>query len=104
MIKPIFSEKTLALSKIGRFTFKVARDLNKHQIKARIEELFPVNVISVSTINYKSGERRTLRGRTVKTAPFKKAIVILKTGQSIDLWEAPKTPEEKKESKKTKKS
>lgn len=102
MMKPLFTEKTLREAQIGRFTFTVARSMNKFQIKALVQDLFKVNVINVSTINYKGGVRRTMRGAHVTTTPWKKAIVTLKTGQSIDLFSQEKKEKPAKKAKATK--
>jgi large subunit ribosomal protein L23 len=102
MMKPLFTEKSLMEAQIGRFTFKVERSLNKFQIKALIQELFKVNVTSVSTINYKGGVRRTNRGSHVTTTPWKKAIVTLKSGQVIDLFSQDKKEKPAKKAKSTK--
>ena len=101
MIKPIFTEKSLEEAKKGRYSFYVSRNLNKYQIKNLISSLFNVAVIRVSTVNYKGETRRTIRGQVVRVAPYKKAVVSLKSGDTISLWEAPK--KEEKKSKKIKK-
>lgn len=104
MIKPIFTEKSLNEAKIGRYTFNVAKNMSKFQIKAYIKEIFNVNVSSVKTANQKENVRRTIRGTKVKTSAFKKAVVVLKPGEKISLWDAPKkeAPVKAKQTKKTK--
>jgi large subunit ribosomal protein L23 len=71
---------------VPRYTFKVALEANKHQIKAAVEEMFGVKVIQVNTLRM-PGKKRTLttrKGIFHKSArPWKKAIVTLAAGQSI---------------------
>ncbi len=76
--------------KIGsRYTFRVSSDANKHQIKDAIEKMYDVKVVGVSTMNYngKNKQRYTksgiIKGHTVA---FKKAIVTIAKGQSIDFY------------------
>lgn len=86
MLKPLFTEKSLIEAQKGRFTFKVDRDQSKYQIKEVIEKLFKVTVVSVATMNYKGLTRRTNRGTKVTTSSWKKAVVALKKGESIELF------------------
>ena len=90
MIKPIVTEKATAISeKLNRYTFCVSPDANKYQIKSLIEELYGVKVVSVNTMNYegKRKQRYTKAGiiRGKKPA-FKKAVVTLKEGETIDFY------------------
>ena len=90
MIKPIVTEKATALSeKLNRYTFCVSPDANKYQIKNLVEELYGVKVTSVNTMNYegKNKQRYTKAGiiRGKKPA-FKKAIVTLAEGETIDFY------------------
>ena len=90
MIIPIVSEKANLISeKTNRFTFKVSPDANKHQIKDAVEKLYDVKVVDVSTMNYdgKKKMRYTKRGiQRGKVSAFKKAIVTLAEGQTIDFY------------------
>lgn len=104
MIKPIFSEKSLLMAKKGKYTFRVPRNFTKFQVKNVVNEIFGVKVDSVVTTNYKGTTRRTIRGTRVTTAPFKKAVVSLKDGAKIDLWESQKKEETKTKVKKAKKA
>lgn len=90
MIKPIITEKSLKEAKLGRYTFRLSKSLNKQQIKNLIEKLFGVNVKSVATMVSKKVEKRRLSGRKKVIMPFKKAVVTLKEGEKIDLFEAKK--------------
>jgi large subunit ribosomal protein L23 len=89
-IQPIVTEKANAITeKSGRYSFRVSPDANKFQIKDLIEKLYDVKVVSVNTMNY-SGKRKQrytksglIRG---KMAAFKKAVVTLAEGQTIDFY------------------
>lgn len=90
IIKPLVSEKANGLTeKLNQFSFIVRPEANKIQIKAEVEALYSVNVVSVNTMKYagKSKSRYTraglLRGRT---SAFKKAVVTLKEGETIDFY------------------
>lgn len=90
MIKPIVTEKATAITeKLNRYTFCVSPDANKYQIKSLVEELYGVKVASVNTTNYegKNKQRYTKAGiiRGKKPA-FKKAIVTLAEGETIDFY------------------
>ena len=89
-IIPVVTEKANAISEAGnRYSFKVSPDANKFQIKDAVEKLYDVKVVGVSTMNYdgKKKQRYTrsglLRG---KVAAFKKAVVTLAEGQTIDFY------------------
>ncbi|MGN1379883.1 MAG: 50S ribosomal protein L23 [Bacilli bacterium] len=84
IIAPVVTEKTMALRNENVYTFKVAKDASKDEIKNAVETAFNVKVASVNTLNTKPKKRRVgkYQGRT-KT--YKKAIVTLKDGSSIDL-------------------
>ena len=90
MIKPIVTEKATALSeKLNRYTFCVSPDANKYQIKNLVEELYGVKVTSVNTMNYegKRKKRYTKAGLIRGKKPsFKKAIVTLAEGETIDFY------------------
>ena len=89
-IIPIVSEKANAISeKNNRFSFKVSPEANKYQIRDLIEELYDVKVVEIKTMNYdgKKKQRYTRTGiQRGKTAAFKKAIVTLAEGQTIDFY------------------
>ncbi|MDO8639731.1 MAG: 50S ribosomal protein L23 [bacterium] len=89
IINPIITEKSMDDAAKGKFTFKVKKDANKNVIKEAIEKKFKVNVTGVWTSVIKSKRVRTGKRRIeVSRFPFKKATVLLKTGQKIDLFEA----------------
>ncbi len=81
---PIITEKATILSEQNKSVFKVHRKANKKIIKKNIEKLFKVNVIKVNIINSKTKLKIKQGKRSYKTG-YKKAIVTLKKGQSIDL-------------------
>ena len=81
---PIVTEKTTNLSEQNKIVFKVPSSANKRNLKTNIEKIFKVNVTKINIIN-KSGRTKLTRGRKIKISGFKKAIITLKKGQSIDL-------------------
>ena len=81
---PIITEKATILSEQNKTVFKVHEKANKKTIKKNIEKLFKVNVIKVNIINLKT-KIKLKQGRVSKKSGYKKAIVTLKKGQSIDL-------------------
>lgn len=90
IIKPLVTEKMSAITdKQNKFGFIVRPEANKLQIKAEVEALYGVNVVAVNTIKYagKNKSRYTkaglLKGRT---NAFKKAIVTVKEGETIDFY------------------
>ena len=80
----VITEKSAANAEKGIYTFKVAKSANKIQIKDAIEKAFGVKVASVNTLNTKAKNKRVGR-YTGTTKTYKKAIVTLKDGQSINL-------------------
>ena len=84
ILSPLVTEKSTNLSEQNKIVFKVHAQANKKNLKKNIEKIFKVNVIKINIINKRS--RTKLRqGRKVKVTGFKKAIITLKKGQSIDL-------------------
>ena len=84
IISPVITEKSTNLSEQNKIIFKINKNANKKNIKNSIEKIFKVNVIKVNIINKKTRSKLT-RGRKVKVVGYKKAIITLKKGQSIDL-------------------
>jgi large subunit ribosomal protein L23 len=88
--KPVISEKSMDHTGRGKYTFRVHPDANKLQVKAAIEELFKVEVVTVNVLTTKAKEktRGRRRGRNKGwTAPWKKAVVTLAGGQKIEFFE-----------------
>ena len=84
VLTPIVTEKSTNLSEQNKIVFKVPRGANKKNLKTNIEKIFKVNVTKINIINKKNRIKIT-RGKKVKVSGFKKAIITLKKGQSIDL-------------------
>ena len=84
IINPIITEKATTLSEQNKTVFKVHEKANKKIIKKNIEKLFKVNVIKVNIINQKTKIKMKQGRKSYKTG-YKKAIITLKKGQSIDL-------------------
>ena len=84
ILSPIVTEKSTNLSEQNKIVFKVPNSSNKKIIKTSIEKIFKVNVTKVNIIN-KQTRNKVSRGRKVKVQGYKKAIITLKKGQTIDL-------------------
>tara|TARA_Y100001935_G_C16955698_1_gene336874 strand:+ start:263 stop:556 length:294 start_codon:yes stop_codon:yes gene_type:complete len=81
---PVVTEKSTNLSELNKITFKVPDGANKKSLKKNIEKIFKVNVTKINIIN-KQNRTKLTRGKKVKVSGYKKAIITLKKGQSIDL-------------------
>ena len=88
LIKPVISEKSYRLVDDGKYTFLVAPDANKTQIRQAVEQVFRVKVTGVNTIN-RPGKRRRTRYGWGKRADTKRAIVTLAAGERIDVFGGP---------------
>ncbi|KGF09459.1 MAG: 50S ribosomal protein L23 [Negativicoccus succinicivorans] len=86
LIKPIVTEKSTALMAEGKYTFKVPLNANKYQIRDAVEEIFNVKVAAVSTMRVEGKKKRMGRFEG-KRSDWKKAIVTLKEGETIELFE-----------------
>ncbi len=87
LIRPLITERTTDLMADGKYVFVVDRRANKIQIADAVHEIFNVKVEDVNTVNVKGKTKR--RGRTVgKTASYKKAIVKLAAGETIEFFTA----------------
>tara|TARA_B100000963_G_scaffold358846_1_gene384522 strand:+ start:1422 stop:1715 length:294 start_codon:yes stop_codon:yes gene_type:complete len=84
ILSPFVTEKSTNLSEQNKIVFKVPSKANKKNLKSNIEKIFKVNVIKINIIN-KQKKTKLTRGRKIKIPGFKKAIITLKKGQSIDL-------------------
>ncbi|MFZ5634526.1 MAG: 50S ribosomal protein L23 [Bacillota bacterium] len=84
--KPLITEKSMDLVGENKYTFIVDLNSNKIEIKKAVEELFKVKVEKVHTIRYK-GRMTRVRGRIGRTPDYKKAIVTLKAGDKIEIFE-----------------
>ena len=84
ILSPIVTEKSTNLSEQNKVTFKVPIKANKINLKKNVEKIFKVNVTKINIIN-KQPRKKMVRGKKVKVKGYKKAIITLKKGQSIDL-------------------
>tara|TARA_B110000014_G_C19878019_1_gene454456 strand:+ start:57 stop:350 length:294 start_codon:yes stop_codon:yes gene_type:complete len=84
ILSPVVTEKSTNLSEQNKIVFKVPNKSNKKNLKKNIEKIFKITVVKINIINKKSRKKIT-RGKKVKIAGYKKAIITLKKGQSIDL-------------------
>ena len=81
---PVITEKATLGSEHAQVTFRVAMDATKPEIKAAVEGLFEVKVKAVNTLR-QQGKQKRFRGRLGRRAAYKKAMVSLEEGQSIDV-------------------
>ena len=84
IISPNVTEKSTSLSEYNKVVFRVDKKANKKSIKKNIERIFKVNVVKINTINLK-GKTKIVRNKKAFKPGYKKAIITLKKGQSIDL-------------------
>ena len=87
LLRPVISEKSVIETERNNYTFAVARDANKFQIKAAVEEQFKVDVLGVRVLTVKPKQK--CRGRRqLGTVPgWRKAVVTIADGQKIELFE-----------------
>jgi large subunit ribosomal protein L23 len=88
LLSPVVSEKSYSLLDENKYTFLVAPDANKTEIKIAVESVFDVKVTGVNTLN-RTGKKRRTRSGTGKRADTKRAIVSVADGQRIDIFSAP---------------
>ncbi len=87
LIQPVVTEKALGLMEENKYTFYVLPAANKIEIKNAVQKQFDVDVLKVTTVKVRGKQRR--QGRYVgKTSDRKKAIVKLKAGSKIELFES----------------
>jgi large subunit ribosomal protein L23 len=93
LIRPIISEKSMNEAAKGRFTFEVFKFANKPEIALAVKQAFKVNPIKVQTISVKGKTKRSAKTRKVNRASdWKKAIIQLKAGEKIDLFDVVEKP------------
>ena len=86
LIRPIVTEKSTALMEQGKYTFRVPLAATKIQIRQAVEQIFKVKVQAVNTMRYEGKLKRM--GRTQgRLSDCKKAVVTLKPGEAIELFE-----------------
>jgi large subunit ribosomal protein L23 len=92
IIRPVVSEKSFVLAEAGKYTFRVADKAHKTQIRQAVEQLFDVKVVEVRTATVKSKPKR--RGQIAgRTRRWKKAIVQVRQGDTIPIFQAFEAPE-----------
>jgi|TARA_B110000003_G_C16555304_1_gene498188 large subunit ribosomal protein L23 len=84
ILSPLVTEKSTNMSEQNKIIFKVPKSANKVNLKKNIEKIWKVNVTKINIIN-KKNRIKISRGKKIKIQGFKKAIITLKKGQSIDL-------------------
>ena len=85
--QPLVTEKSMANSQVGKYMFRVCKNANKIEIAAAIKEIFKVDVLSVNTMNVKGKKKKVGRFPEGKCPDWKKAIVTIKPGQKIEIFE-----------------
>lgn len=86
ILAPVITERSMLLVKSGKYTFKVAKTSDKRKIKKAVSDKFGVDVVNVATITVKPSKKIVQRHEYTIPA-YKKAIVKIKPGQKIDLFE-----------------
>lgn len=84
LIAPLYSEKATHASALGKYVFKVAKSATKSEVKKAVEQLFNTKVDSVNILTTKR-KAKVFKGRQGFRSNFKKAIVTLEKGKTIDL-------------------
>ena len=85
IIRPIVTERSFDLMEQGKYTFEVARQAPKEEIRDAVQKLFGVHVVKVNTVNVKPKNKR-VRYVTGKTRRWKKAIVTVAAGETIEIF------------------
>jgi large subunit ribosomal protein L23 len=83
LVVPIFTEKATFLNGLGKYTFKVLKSATKLQVKEAVERVFSTKVVSVNISNAK-GKTKVFKGTKGTRSAFKKAIVTLEKGKTLD--------------------
>ncbi len=84
--RPLITEKNTSLQAQGKYVFEVANNANKQQVKLAVEMAFKVNVAAVNVMTV-PGKKKRMGRREVQNPSWKKAIVTLKPGDKIELFE-----------------
>ena len=87
IIRPVITEHSYDMMEKNTYTFEVAKDANKIEIRQAIEAIFDVKVVRVNTLNVKSKPKR-VRYQLGRTRTWKKAMVTLQAGDTIELFNA----------------
>jgi len=87
LVKPIITEKSVAVTGANKYTFKTDLKASKHAIANEVKRMYNVDVVEVKTMVMPGKKKRILKTRLyTRTNSWKKAVVELKEGQSIDLF------------------
>lgn len=92
LVKPVINEKSERLKKQNKFCFKVALTANKIEIKKAVEQKYSVNVVDVHTLVVAARQKSVFRsGRAIigRTSKYKKAIITLALGDTINFYKLP---------------
>jgi large subunit ribosomal protein L23 len=88
--RPVITEKNTTLTPLGQYTFEVAPEANKIMVKQAVEQIFNVKVKAVNILIVKPKKRRVMRSRNFRktgtVSGYKKAIVSLEPGYTIDIF------------------
>ncbi len=87
IIRPLITEKSMGMTSMGRYVFEVQKTANKYQIKKAMKEVLNVDTIKINIVNV-LGKKRRYGKTTGTTSNYKKAIVTIKSGQKIELFES----------------
>ena len=87
IIRPLITEKATILAGEQKYAFEVDRRANKRQVRDAIQTAFSVRVIKVNTMNVRGKARRIGRGSTTKAPDWKKAVVTVAEGDTIQIFE-----------------
>jgi len=88
IIRPIVTEQSMEALDIKKYSFEVARDANKIEIKKAVEEIFDVKVMKVNTLNVMGKQKRNGRYPMGRSASWKKAVVKLtEDSKTIEIFE-----------------
>ncbi len=85
--RPMVTEKSSMAAEQGKYTFKVNPEANKIEIREAIEQIYPVHVTKVNTVTVRGKSYRLGRVKTRKRPDWKKAIVTLRAGERIEIFE-----------------
>jgi large subunit ribosomal protein L23 len=90
LVRPVITEKNTRLTERGQYTFEVAPNANKIQVKEAVEQIFNVKVTAVNMLIVKGQRKRVLKSRNFREfgreANWKKAVVTLAPGDTIDIF------------------
>ena len=87
LLRPVISEKSVLETERNNYTFAVAREANKFQIRDAVEAQFKVNVVGVRVITVRPKKKRRGRRQRGPVPGRRKAVVTIEAGQKIELFE-----------------